>query len=64
MMVSVTMKAYLRPIRSPILPKTSAPNGLTMKPVAKRAQYLMRSQVGSFPGNKRADMTEARLPKM
>ena len=64
MTVSVTRKAYLRPMRSPIRPKTSAPNGRTRNPVANNAQVLIRSHVGSFPGKSSADMTAARLPKM
>ena len=34
-MVMVRRNAYLRPILSPSLPKTSAPKGLTAKPAAK-----------------------------
>ena len=32
---SVTRKAYLRPTRSPMRPKKSAPKGRTTKPTAK-----------------------------
>ena len=64
MIVSVTMNAYLRPIRSPTRPNTSAPNGRTMKPVAKSAQVLISAQVGFPCGNIISDMITARLPKM
>jgi hypothetical protein len=64
MIVSVTMNAYLRPIRSPTRPNTSAPNGRTMKPVANNAHVLMSAHVGSPCGNITSDMITARLPKM
>ncbi|MNT93417.1 hypothetical protein D3C72_2348860 [compost metagenome] len=35
MMTMVIRKVYLRPIMSPSMPNTSAPNGRTMKPAAK-----------------------------
>ena len=38
MMESVTRKAYLRPTRSPMRPKKSAPKGRTRKPTAKVAR--------------------------
>jgi len=38
MIVSVTMKAYLRPTLSPIRPKKSAPKGRTIKPIANVAR--------------------------
>ena len=34
MIINVTRNVYLRPTRSPILPKNSAPNGRTTKPTA------------------------------
>ena len=64
MIDSVTMNAYLRPIRSPIRPNTIAPKGRTRNPVANSAHVLIKSHVGSLPGNRRADMTAARLPKI
>ena len=64
MIVRVTRKAYLRPIRSPMRPKTSAPNGRTMKPVAKSAHVLISAQAGFPLGNISSDMITARLPKM
>ena len=38
MIESVTIKAYLRPTRSPMRPKNSAPKGRTRKPTAKVAR--------------------------
>ena len=64
MMVSVTRKAYLRPIRSPTRPNTSAPNGRTTKPVANTAQNLICAQAGLLVGNISSEMTALRLPKM
>jgi hypothetical protein len=37
---------YLRPTRSPMWPKTMAPNGRTTKPVAKVAKVSMKASVG------------------
>ncbi len=34
---NVRRKVYLRPIKSPSLPKNAAPNGLTTKPTAQPA---------------------------
>ncbi|MNK35543.1 hypothetical protein D3C87_540720 [compost metagenome] len=43
----VIRKVYLRPIMSPRRPKTSAPNGRTMKPAAKASSAKMKVVVGS-----------------
>ena len=40
MMSSVIMKAYFRPTRSPIRPKTIAPNGRTANPTANVASHF------------------------
>jgi hypothetical protein len=64
MIVSVTMNAYLRPIRSPTRPKTMAPKGRTTNPVAKSAQVWISAHAGFPFGNMSCDMTTARLPKM
>jgi len=44
--VIVTRKVYLRPMRSPIRPKISAPNGRTMKPTVNAANQVMISPNG------------------
>ena len=43
MRVIVTMNVYLRPMRSPIRPNTTAPNGRTTNPTAKAASHAIRS---------------------
>ena len=43
MIVIVRRKVYFRPIRSPIRPKTMAPNGRTTKPMANVARNAIRS---------------------
>ena len=48
---SVTRKVYLRPIRSPIRPNTSAPSGRTPKPAPNVAR-LASSAARSLPGGK------------
>ena len=47
----VIRKVYFRPIRSPSAPKTSAPNGRTMKPAAK-ARSAKTLRVASGKGVK------------
>jgi len=47
----VTRKVYLRPIRSPMRPKTTAPRGRTPKPAPNVAR-LARSAARSWPGGK------------
>ena len=43
MIMMVTRKVYLRPIRSPSRPKNSAPNGRTAKPAAKAISAKMKA---------------------
>ena len=47
----VTRNVYFRPIRSPIRPNTSAPNGRTEKPTPNSAR-LERKPAVSLPGGK------------
>jgi hypothetical protein len=64
MIRSVTRKAYLRPTRSPIRPKKSAPKGRTTKPTANVDRYS-RSCTVSFPGGYIFGATVvASVPKM
>ena len=51
MVAMVTRKVYLRPIRSPTRPKTSAPSGRTPKPAPKVARLASRA-ARSLPGGK------------
>jgi len=52
MRLRVKRNAYLRPTRSPIRPKTTAPNGRTMNPVQKTARDCRRAVVGFSLGKK------------
>ena len=60
--VIVTRKVYLRPIRSPKLPKNSAPKGRTAKPAAKPSRVKMKAAVGLTPEKNVALMFAAREP--
>jgi hypothetical protein len=60
--VMVTRKVYLRPIRSPRLPKNSAPKGRTAKPAAKPSKVKMKPAVGLTPEKKLAAMFAASAP--
>jgi hypothetical protein len=44
-MIRVTRKAYLRPTRSPMRPKKSAPKGRAAKPAAKVARVERTARV-------------------
>ena len=46
MMRIVTRKVYFRPTRSPIRPKTMAPNGRTAKPAEKASSAKMKFSDG------------------
>ena len=46
----VNKKVYLRPTKSPSLPKKSAPKGLTIKPAAKVASVDKSAAVGFVLG--------------
>ena len=62
----VTIKVYLRPIRSPKRPKNNAPNGRTTKPAAKVAK-VERNESVSLPGpagKNFVDIIVAKLPKI
>ena len=62
MVAIVTRKVYLRPIRSPMWPNTSAPSGRTPKPAPKVAR-LASSCAVSLPGGKNSPpKNTARLP--
>ena len=61
-MVMVTRNVYLRPIRSPTRPNTSAPKGRTAKPAAKPSSVKMNAAVGLTPEKKLADMFAASEP--
>ena len=58
----VTRKVYLRPIRSPRRPNTSAPNGRTAKPAAKAISAKMKPAVGFTPEKNCLLMTAASEP--
>ena len=60
----VKRKVYLRPIRSPNLPNTNAPNGLTINPAAKVASVDSKAAVGLVLGKNWLANTVARLPNM
>src|SRR5688500_14649206 len=60
--VIVTREVYLRPIRSPRLPKSSAPKVRTAKPEAKPSRVKMKAAVGLAPEKKVALMLAARDP--
>ncbi|MNM59475.1 hypothetical protein D3C81_707290 [compost metagenome] len=45
----VTRKVYLRPMRSPRLPKKAAPNGRTKKPAAKASRAKIMPVVSLTP---------------
>ena len=62
--ISVTMKVYFRPIKSPNLPKNKAPNGRTTKPAAKVAKVDRKAAVGFSFGKNWVEIIVARLPKM
>ena len=61
---SVIMKVYLRPIISPILPKTNAPNGRTTKPAEKVANVAKKAAAGFSFGKNSVEIIVARLPKI
>ena len=46
MISSVTRNAYFRPVRSPMRPKTIAPNGRTANPVANVASVFRNAIAG------------------
>ena len=62
MITMVTRKVYLRPIMSPRRPKTSAPNGRTMKPAAKASSAKMKAVLGSVPAKNCLAMMAASEP--
>ena len=61
MRVMVIMNTGLRPIRSPIEPKSAAPMGLTTIPAPKVARLANRPEVGSFDGKKSGPKTSAKV---
>ncbi len=62
MQVIVTMKVYLRPTRSPMCPKSRAPNGRTAKPAAKASSVKMKAAGGSTPEKNCFARMVARVP--
>ena len=62
MMMSVTRKLYLRPIRSPRLPKTSAPKGRTTNPAANASSAAMKASRSSSAEKNFAAMIAASEP--
>ncbi len=60
----VTRKVYLRPIRSPIQPKTKAPKGRTRNPAVNNAIVLSRAATGWVLSKNLTARTAAKLPKM
>ena len=62
--VTVIRKAALRPIRSPMRPKISAPRGRKAKPAPKRASAATRPAVSVRPAKKLREMIAASVPKM
>jgi hypothetical protein len=64
MSTSVSKKVYLRPTKSPSLPKKSAPNGLTTNPAAKVASVDKSARVGLPAGKNLVAMMAAKLPNM
>src|SRR5690606_1999891 len=62
--IRVTMKVYFLPMRSPSLPKKSAPNGRTTKPAAKVAKVDRKAAVGLSEGKNLVEITMERLPKI
>ena len=60
----VNKKVYLRPMISPNLPNTSAPNGLTIKPAAKMASVLKSAEVPASVGKNCFEIMVANIPKM
>ena len=64
MMPIVRRNVYFLPTRSPILPKTTAPKGLTAKPVAKTARVDKNAMTGSPGGKNLVDSRTLKEPKM
>ena len=62
--IKVSKKVCLRPMRSPSLPKTKAPKGLTIKPAAKIAKVLNSAAVPASAGKNCFEMMVANIPKM
>jgi len=64
MINKVTMKVYLRPIKSPKRPKNKAPKGRTTKPAAKVAKVDKNAAVGLSEGKNLVAITTDKLPKI
>ena len=62
MMPIVTRNVFLRPTRSPIRPKTSAPKGRTAKPAANAARAKMKAVVSFTPAKNCAEIVVASRP--
>ena len=60
----VNKKVYLRPIISPSLPNTNAPNGRTIKPAAKMASVLNNADVPASEGKNCFEIMVASIPKI
>src|SRR6476661_8356883 len=66
MMMRVMRKVYLRPIRSPMRPKTIAPKGRTANPPQNVSRPTSSERIGSPAalGKKKGEMIGVRVPKM
>ncbi len=64
MIVIVTRKVRLRPVRSPNQPNTRAPSGRTAKPAAKVSSAKMKPWVSPAAAKKCLAMIAVREPKM
>ena len=64
MPVSVTMKVYLRPTRSPSHPNKKAPSGRIRNPAVNRAIVLSSAATGWVLSKNFTDRIAAKLPKM
>jgi hypothetical protein len=58
----VTRKVYLRPIRSPNQPNSSAPSGRTPKPAPNAARLASVAAVGLSAGKNSLPSSAARMP--
>ena len=58
------MNVYLRPIKSPNLPKNNAPNGRTTNPAANVANVDKNAAVGLSGGKNFVESNVAKLPKI
>jgi hypothetical protein len=60
MATTESVSAALRPMRSPMCPKTSPPTGRIMKPAANTPKAAISEATGSFDGKKWAPIVCAK----